>query len=155
MPAPTRLVIGVIGAGQADEATHRVARTVGRLLAERDCVVVTGGLGGVMEAASEGAREAGGTTLGLLPGADPADANAHVELAVATGLGDARNALIANTAAGFIAVAGSWGTLSEIAFALKREKPVVSLGSFAEGLPVLRADTPEEAVARLFEALGR
>ena len=155
MPAPTRLVIGVIGAGQADEATLRVARTVGRLLAERDCVVVTGGLGGVMEAASEGAREAGGTTLGLLPGADPADANAHVELAVATGLGDARNALIANTAAGFIAVAGSWGTLSEIAFSLKRGKPVVSLGSFAEGLPVLRADTPEDAVARLFEALGR
>ena len=107
-----------------------------------------------MEAASEGARGAGGLVLGILPGPSPGDANPHVEVAVATGMGDARNALIANTADGFVAIAGSWGTLSEIAFALKRGKPVVSLGSFERDLPVPPAATPEEAVRRLLELLG-
>jgi uncharacterized protein (TIGR00725 family) len=148
-----RLTIAVIGAGDADAATRARAYSVGRLLAEHGCVVLTGGLGGVMEAASQGAREAGGLTLGLLPGNATGEANPHVEVAVATGLGDARNALIANTAQGFIAVSGSWGTLSEIAFALKRGKPVVSLDSFTEGLPVIRVETPEAAVAELLGAL--
>jgi len=92
--------------------------------------------------------------IGILPGRSPADANPHVEVAVATGMGDARNAVIANTADGFVAVGGAWGTLSEIAFALKRDKPVVSLGSFEAELPVHPAATPEQAVRRLLELLG-
>jgi len=149
-----RRAVAVIGAGEASEQTLAHAREVGRRLAEAGLVVVTGGLGGVMEAASAGAREAEGLVVGILPGASPDEANAHVEVAVASGLGDARNALIANTADGFIAVGGSFGTLSEIAFALKRGKPVISLGSFERGLPVRPVSTPEQAVRLLLELLG-
>ena len=107
-----------------------------------------------MEAASRGARTAGGTVLGVVPGSDPADANPWVEFVVASGMGDARNAILANTAAGFVAVAGSHGTLSEIAFALKRGKPVVSLGSWEVDPAVEVADSPAAAVAWLLAALG-
>ncbi len=146
-PAQARSrIVGVIGAGTCDAATAARARAVGRLLAERGCTVLTGGLGGVMEAASHGAREAGGLVVGLLPGPDPADANAHVGVAIATGMGEARNVILANTAEVFVAIAGSYGTLSEIAFALRRGKRVVSLGSWEVDPAILRADTPEEAV---------
>jgi hypothetical protein len=106
-----------------------------------------------MEAASRGAREAGGLVVGILPGTQAADANPHVEVPIATGMGDARNAILANTAEGFVAVAGSWGTLSEIAFALKRGKPVVSLGSWERDLPVVRCESPEQAVAELLSSI--
>ena len=139
-------MVAVIGAGACDTATAARAEAVGRLLAEAGCAVVTGGLGGVMEAASRGAAAAGGTTVGILPGADGAEANPHVGVAVATGMGDARNAVIANTADAFVAVGGSYGTLSEIAFALRRGKRVVSLGSWDADPAILRAATPEEAV---------
>jgi uncharacterized protein (TIGR00725 family) len=116
--------------------------------------VVTGGFGGVMEAASRGAAEAGGTVVGILPTARPDDANPHVQIAVATGMGDARNAVIADTADGFIAIGRGLGTLSEVAFALKRGKPVVALGSWEiEG--VVRAETAEEAVRELVNELDR
>ncbi len=147
------VTIAVIGAGQCDEETASRARTAGRLLAEAGCIVVNGGLGGVMEAASEGAAGAGGTVVGILPTADPGDANPHVTVSIATGLGDARNAIIANTASGFLAIAGAYGTLSEIAFALKRGKPVVSLGSWDIDPRVRHASSPEEAVRFLLEAL--
>ncbi len=150
MAMPT---IAVIGAGQCDGETASRARTAGRLLAEAGCIVVNGGLGGVMEAAAEGAAGAGGTVIGILPTADPRDANPHVTVAIATGMGDARNAIIANTAAGFLAIGGSHGTLSEIAFALKRGKPVVSLGSWDIDPEVRHASTPEKAVQLLLEAL--
>jgi hypothetical protein len=144
-------VVAVIGAGEPDAETERRAYEVGRLLAHADCVVVTGGLDGVMAAASRGAAELGGTVVGILPGADPADANEWVDLAVATGMGDARNAVICNTAEAFIAVGGEYGTLSEIAFALKRGKPVVSLGSWDVDPRVVQVGTPEEAVRALLE----
>jgi len=139
-------VIAVIGAGACDEATFQAARQVGELLARAGCIVGNGGLAGVMDAASQGAREAGGLVVGILPGADPADANSFVSLAVATGMGDARNAILANTAEGFVAVAGALGTLTEIAFATKRGKPVVSLGSWDVLSEVHQAATPKEAV---------
>jgi uncharacterized protein (TIGR00725 family) len=100
---------------------------VGRLLAEAGAVVVCGGLGGVMEAACRGARSAGGLTLGILPGRDRREANAFVEVAVPTGLGEARNALVVRAADVVVAVGGAYGTLSEIAFALKGGTPVVGL----------------------------
>ena len=141
-----RTVIAVIGTGECYSATAALAREVGRRLAEANCVLVTGGLGGVMAAASEGASDASGTVVGVVPGADPGAANPHVSIAIATGMGDARNAIIANTAAAFIAIRGGYGTLSEIAFALKRGKPVVSLGAWDDDPAITRADTPETAV---------
>ena len=106
-----------------------------------------------MEAASKGAREAGGTTLGLLPGADRRAANPWLTVAVPTGMGEARNALVVRAADGVIAVGGEWGTLSEIAFARKTGKPVVGLQSWdLDGVD--RFDTPAEAVAALLHRLG-
>jgi len=144
-------VIGVIGAGTCSATQNEHAREVGRRLAEAGCVVLTGGLGGVMEAASRGAKEAGGLVVGVLPGDDPAQANTWVDVPVATGMGDARNAIIANTAEAFVAVAGSHGTLSEIAFALKRGKRVVSLGSWAVDPAVVQAKSAAEAVRLVLE----
>jgi uncharacterized protein (TIGR00725 family) len=103
---------------------------VGRLLAERGAVVVCGGLGGTMEAACRGARDGGGTTIGLLPGFERADANPFVDVAVPTGLGEARNALVVRAADAVIALGGGYGTLSEIALALKAGTPVVGVRSW-------------------------
>jgi len=115
-------------------------------LARRGAVVVTGGLGGVMEAASRGARGAGGTTLGILPGSDRAAANLFVSVAVATGMGELRNGLVVRCADALIAVGGEYGTLSEIALALKAGKSVVGIGTWQiEGVRV--AADAREAVA--------
>ena len=130
-----------------------MAEEVGRLLAEAGAVVVTGGLGGVMEAASKGAREAGGTTLGLLPGVDRREGNPWLAVAVPTGMGEMRNALVVRAADGVIAVGGEWGTLSEIALARKTGTPVVGLQSWdldtVDGF-----DTPAEAVAAVLRRLA-
>jgi uncharacterized protein (TIGR00725 family) len=139
-------VIAVIGTGTPDSETDAAAREVGRLLAEAGCVLISGGLDGVMAAASQGAHEAGGLVIGVVPGSSPEEANAYVRVAIATGIGDARNVILANSAEAFVAVGGAYGTLSEIAFALKRGKRVVSLGSWDVDPAVLRARTPEEAV---------
>ena len=122
-----------------------MAEAVGRALGEARVLLVCGGLGGVMEAACRGAKAAGGTTVGLLPGLSRADANEHVDVAIATGLGEARNALIVRAADALIAVGGEFGTLSEIALALKSGKPVVGIGSW-DLEPILVAADPEEAV---------
>lgn len=143
-----RRVVAVIGASDPPGQHRRLAYRVGRLLAKAGLVVATGGLGGVMEEASRGARAAGGLVLGVLPGADPKSANPYVDIAVATGMGEARNAVLVRTADGLIAVSRGYGTLSEIAFALKQGKPIVGLKTWE--LPELEtARTPEEAVRRL------
>jgi uncharacterized protein (TIGR00725 family) len=139
-------IVAVIGAGSCDADTLTLAEEVGRRLAHAGCTVLTGGLGGVMEAASRGASEAGGLVLGILPTSEAAAANPFVAIPIATGMGDARNVIIANTAESFVAVGGAYGTLSEIAFALKRGKTVVSLGSWTPDDAVKVASTPEEAV---------
>ena len=120
----------MVGPGEATSAEESAAEAVGRALAEAGAVVVCGGLGGVMEAACRGAREGGGTTLGILPGADRRQANPFVDVAVATGMGEARNALLVRASDALIAVGGAYGTLSEIALALKAGKPVVGIGSW-------------------------
>jgi uncharacterized protein (TIGR00725 family) len=122
-----------------------VAEEVGRLLARRGAVVVCGGLGGVMEAACRGASREGGTTVGVLPGLDRGAANPFVSVAVATGLGEARNALVVRAADALIAVGGAYGTLSEIALALKAGKPVIGLGTW-EIDGVERVEGPDAAV---------
>lgn len=126
-PAP-RAYVAVVGAGEvADEAALDSAFAVGAELARRGAVLVCGGLGGVMAAACRGAREAGGTTLGILPGDDRAAANPWVDVAVATDMGEMRNALVVRASDALIAVRGEHGTLSEIALALKAAKRVVGL----------------------------
>lgn len=137
-------IVAVVGAGVAGPRLRRQAEEVGRRLAEAGAVVLTGGLGGVMEAASRGAKQAGGLVLALVP---EGRANRYVDLVVPTHMGDGRNVLIANTAGAFVAVGGAYGTLSEIAFALKRRKKVVGLGSW--DIPgMLTATTPAEAVRK-------
>ena len=135
--------VSVIGSGAEHEPR---AEEVGRLLAERGCVVVTGGRGEVMAAASRGAKSAGGTTIGILPGEDRAAANEWVDHAVATGLGAMRNFAVAASGDAVIAVGGRWGTLSEIAFAKLLGRPVVILDPGWELEGVDRVATPEEAV---------
>jgi uncharacterized protein (TIGR00725 family) len=118
---------------------------VGALVARRGAVLVCGGLGGVMEAACRGAREEGGTAVGILPGLDRGAANAFVDVALASGLGEARNALVVRAADALIAIGGAYGTLSEIALALKGGKRVIGLGTWEiEG--VEPAEGPEAAV---------
>ena len=144
--------IAVCGPGEASPLELEQAEEVGAGLAAAGAILVCGGLGGVMEAACRGARSRGGMTLGLLPGDDPLEANGWVQLAVPTGMGEARNAIVVKTADAVIAIHGEFGTLSEIALALKMGKPVVGLGTWELsklGVPVesiVRATTPEEAV---------
>jgi uncharacterized protein (TIGR00725 family) len=137
--------VAVVGPGAASPEQEAVAEEVGRLLARRGAVVVCGGLGGVMEAACRGASREGGTTVGVLPGLDRGAANPFVSVAVATGLGEARNALVVRAADALIAVGGAYGTLSEIALALKAGKPVIGLGTW-EIDGVERVEGPDAAV---------
>jgi hypothetical protein len=146
-------VVAVIGAGDLadDHELVRAATTVGRALARRGVVVVCGGLGGVMAGACRGAAEAGGMTVGILPGRRRAAANPWVQVAVATGLGEARNAVVAATADAVVAVGGEYGTLSEIALALKAGTPVVGYRTWQLGreagpaTDIVPAATPEDA----------
>jgi len=142
--------VSVIGSGAEHEPR---AEEVGRLLGERGCTVVTGGLGEVMAAAARGAKAAGGTTIGILPGRDRSDANEWVDHAVATGLGHMRNFAVAASGDAVIAVGGAWGTLSEIAYAKILGRPVVILEPGLEVEGVDRAATPEEAVERVLARL--
>lgn len=141
-----------MGPGTGSPEELEAAERVGGLLAERGAMLVCGGLGGAMEAACRGAKAAAGTTLGILPGTNRRDANRYVDVAVATGLAEGRNALVVRTADAVIAVGGAYGTLSEIALALRAGIPVVGLATWElarQGRPdqaVIRASTPAEAV---------
>ena len=152
--------VGVAGAGIARPEEEGTAHAVGRLLAQRGAVVVCGGLGGVMAAACRGAREAGGHTVGILPGEDRAEANPWVEVVIPTGLGEARNTLVVRASDALIAIGGEFGTLSEIALALKIGRPVVGIGTWSierDGLtidPILRAKDAEDAVELALSRLG-
>jgi hypothetical protein len=139
--------VAVVGASEASEAEMAKAETVGRLLAAAGAIVVCGGRGGVMAAACRGAAEAGGTAVGILPGLDRAAANEWVTVALPTGLGELRNGLIVRAADVVVAIGGSYGTLSEIALALRAGVPVIGLGTWAiDGVQEL--SDPAEAVAR-------
>ncbi len=139
--------VAVIGASQATGDEIDAAAEVGRLLGEAGAVVLTGGLGGVMAAATEAAAAAGGVTVALLPGSDRSVAPAVVTAAIATGLGELRNALLVRAADAVIAVGGSWGTLSELALAQRTGVPLVCLGGWdIDGHPLPRAATPADAV---------
>jgi uncharacterized protein (TIGR00725 family) len=139
--------IAVVGAADAGDEQTWLAEEVGAALAEAGAVTVTGGLGGVMEAASRGAKSRRGQTLGVLPGDDRLAANGWVDIAVATGMGELRNGLVVRCSDAVIAVGGGYGTLSEIALALKARKPVVGLGGWdIEGM--VQASGARDAATR-------
>jgi uncharacterized protein (TIGR00725 family) len=145
--------VAVVGPGEPAADELAAAEAVGRELGRRGAVLVCGGLGGAMEAACRGASEAGGATVGILPGNDRSAANRFVDFAIPTGLGEARNVLVVRCADALVAVGGAYGTLSEIAFGLKAGKPVVGIGSWEiEGMTA--AATAEEAVAAALAALA-
>jgi uncharacterized protein (TIGR00725 family) len=127
----TPMIISVIGSSIADSPLAALAEGVGRELAARGVKVVCGGLGGVMESVCKGAKEAGGTTIGILPGNDPAAANDYVDIPICTGIGYARNVIVVKTGAASIAVGGAYGTLSEIGHALADGIPVIGLGTWS------------------------
>jgi uncharacterized protein (TIGR00725 family) len=153
-----RVQISVIGASQGEPEILRDAEAVGRGIAEAGAVLVCGGLTGVMEAASRGASEAGGTVVGILPALSPADANPYVTYVVATGIGEARNLAVVASGAAVIAVGGEWGTLSEIAYARKIGRPVVAIQSWAlrnrsgTDLGIAEVETAEQAVSAALAA---
>ena len=140
-----RIRIAVIGGSRPGRQALDMALEVGRLIVRSGAVVVCGGLGGVMEAASRGAREEGGLVVGILPGNSPADANPWVDIPIATGLGYTRNSLVVMNADAIIAVDGEYGTLSEIAYGLIHGKKVVGVATW-DIKGVIAATTPEEAV---------
>jgi len=148
------MFVAVVGDGRCSAKVAALAEAVGRELAQRGAILVCGGLGGVMEAACRGAKGAGGLTIGILPGSLRHDANRYVDVPIVTGLGQARNVLVVQSAQAVIAVHGEYGTLSEIAHALKLGIPVVGLHTWSlaqegqERRAIIRAQTPQEAVEK-------
>ena len=155
--------VAVIGPSEATDEQRGAARTIAAGLAEAGIVVVTGGRGGVMAAATAAARDAGGITVAVLPGDDPNDVMVTPTVTIPTGLGEARNALVVRCADAVVAIGGSWGTLSELALALRRGTPVVGVGTWSltddlatQGLadPVVRAASAEVAVRAVLGILS-
>ncbi len=145
-----RIRVGVVGGAMPEARFRDIAREVGRLIAEKGAILVCGGLSGVMEAAAWGAKQAGGLTVGILPGNSPVEANKYIDIAVATGMGYSRNNLVVMNSDVLIAVDGQFGTLSEIAYARVHGKKVVGIGTWdIEG--VIRVQNALEAVDRALE----
>jgi uncharacterized protein (TIGR00725 family) len=142
--------IAVIGASDCSQEEYETARKVGRLIAEEHATLICGGMGGVMEAACRGAREQGGRTVGIVP--DTGNGNPYLDIVIRTGLGHARNVLVVQSSDAVIAIGGSHGTLSEIAIALKQQRPVFGLHTW-EIAGVVPCVSPEEAVSRVVASL--
>ena len=148
------MIVAVIGNSSCSEEETRLAEAVGERLARRGAAVICGGLGGVMEGVCRGARSQGGLTVGILPGEDPGEANSWVDIPIATGVGYARNMAVVKSAGAVIAIGGNYGTLSEIAYALKSGIPVIGLNTWTlsrnakRDNSIIRVSTAEEAVER-------
>ena len=146
------MVIAVIGDSSCPLEEAKVAEIVGELLAQRGATVICGGLGGVMEAVCRGAKSKGGLTIGVLPGENPSMANPWVSIPIVTGIGYARNMAVVKSAQAVIAIGGNYGTLSEIAYALKSNIPVIGLNTWLlsrngqEDAPIIRVNSAREAV---------
>ena len=149
------LQIGVIGPGHCSQQAAILAEQVGREIAQCSALLICGGLGGVMAAAAKGACEAGGTTVGILPGFMMEEANPHITIPIVTGMSHARNVLVVRSSHALIAVEGGYGTLSEIAIALKLGKPVIGLHTWNVSAKIIEAQTPQEAVRLALGAIGR
>ena len=143
--ADRKPVIAVIGAGKCSKKLRDMAADIGRYVAENGGVVLCGGLGGIMEGAARGAKEAGGTTIGIIPSENKADANQFIDYVIPTGFGQARNVLVVRAADAIVALPGKFGTLSEMAFALVSGKPIVSVQAWKLGEEILQVEDPVEA----------
>lgn len=154
MSKKSTICIGVIGAGKCAKKLRDEAYQVGRAVAEGGAILVCGGLKGVMEAAAQGALEAGGLTIGIIPGTDRSEANPYCDVVIPTGIGHARNFLIVQTADVLVALHGKYGTISELAIALKLGKPVVSLVKWDVFPEVRYVPEPKEAVAAALTLAG-
>lgn len=146
--------VGVIGAGTCSDAVYELAREVGYEIGKRGWILVCGGLGGVMEGAARGCLEAGGGTIGILPGPDREEANPYITIALPTGFGEARNVLVVRASEVLIAVAGGYGTLSEIGLALKMGRGVIGLKTWQGIQGIEFANTPSEAIERVLRRLS-
>jgi len=153
------MIISIIGDSSCSPKEAKLAETVGALLAERGATIICGGLGGVMEAVCRGAKSNGGLTIGVLPGEDSSMANPYVDIPIVTGVGYARNMAVVKSARAVIAMGGNYGTLSEIAYALKRGIPVIGLNTWLlsrngqEGDPIIRVHNAAEAVDKAIAAV--
>ena len=148
-----KLQISVIGAGECSPETASLAYDVGKHIALNNCVLLCGGLGGVMENAAKGAKENGGQTIGILPGFDISDANPYIDIAIPTGISHARNIVVVRSGMACIAVEGSYGTLSEIAIALKLGKPVIGLNTWDVSSDIIKSLSPEDAVNKALKLI--
>ena len=142
----SKIFIGVIGAGDCSDEICELAEKVGQGIAAAGAVLVCGGMGGVMEAAARGAKKQGGVTIGILPGVEKTHANPHIDFPIVTGLGEGRNLLVVRNSDVLIAFPGKFGTLSEIAFALKLGKPVIGLSTWNVSGEIIKAGGAQEAV---------
>jgi uncharacterized protein (TIGR00725 family) len=149
------IYIGVIGAGICADRTYDLARDVGFEIGKNGWTLVCGGLEGVMEGAAKGCTEAGGMTIGILPGLERDAANPYIQVPIPTGLGDGRNLLVVRASDILVAIAGGHGTLSEIALALKTEKPVIGLETWNDISGVLYASDYRDAIQKIEEILGQ
>jgi uncharacterized protein (TIGR00725 family) len=144
-------VIAVVGASKCSKKMRDIAADIGKYVAQHGGVIVCGGLGGVMEGAARGAREAGGVTIGILPSDDKAEANEFIDYVIPTGLGEVRNILVIRTADAVIALPGKYGTLTEISFALLHGKPLISVSSWKIGDEVKQMEDHMEAAKLAME----
>ena len=154
------MFISVIGGSRCSRREAELAEQVGAELARRGATLICGGLSGVMAAACKGARSAGGRTVGILPGSRREDANPYVDIPIVTGMGEARNVIVVSSGQAVIAISGEYGTLSEIAHALRNNIPVVGLGTWsltkggrADG-SIIAAESAKDAVDKAFAAIG-
>jgi uncharacterized protein (TIGR00725 family) len=143
--------IGVIGAGDCSDKIYHMARRLGAEIGKKGWILVCGGLGGVMEAAARGCTESGGMTVGILPSLDKTSANLYIKIPLATGLGEGRNLLVVRASDVLVSVSGGYGTLSEIALALKVNKPVIGLETWDNIHGVQYVSYPEEAIQKISE----
>lgn len=144
-------VVAIIGRGECSpEEAENVAET-SKILAQNGVIIICGGLGGTMEAAAKGAKEAGGETIGIIPGTDKETASPYIDIVISSGMGELRNGLIVRSADLVIAFPGKYGTLSEIAFALVENKPVISVGSWDVSEEIIKADSPAHAAQLALE----
>jgi len=154
-PRKYSYLIGVIGGSICDREIYGFAYDIGKEIARRNCYLLCGGLGGVMEAACRGAQEAGGLTIGIIPGDDKSSANPYVDIPIVTNIGYARNFIIIQTADAFVAIDGRFGTLTEVSFALDRKKPIVGYKTWDIDEAIVKINDPVEALDRLFEVLEK
>ncbi|MBA7602891.1 TIGR00725 family protein [candidate division WOR-3 bacterium] len=150
-----KIIIGVIGSSTCSSSVSEVAYIVGKEIARKNAILICGGRGGVMEAACKGAKEEKGITIGVLPGNDKENANPYIDIPIVTGMGEARNVIIARSSDAVIAIAGKYGTLSEIAFALRFDVPVVGIATWNINIPILKAKNPKQAVGMALSAIRK